>query len=120
MNEHESEQDFINKVRKDLDDGLEQLDPSIVKRLQKSRLQALERTERKPRWLFSIPKLIPVGGFAALILVAVTLSLWVSIRPKPFPAKAAEEIEILAIPANLEMYKDLEFFQWLAQTHETR
>jgi len=50
----------------------------------------------------------------------VAVSLWVYQRPQTVPTRMAEEMEVLTVPGNLDMYKDLEFFQWLAQTHETR
>lgn len=118
MNEHE--QEFIKKVCNDLDTGLEQLDPSIAKRLRNSRRRAMDLAEKKPYNIFTIHRLIPVGGFAALAVVVVAASLWFSQRPQSYPSKAAEEIEVMTVPGSLDMYKDLEFYQWLAQTHETR
>jgi hypothetical protein len=120
MNEHDNEQDFLKKVRSSLDAGLEQMDPTIAKRLQESRRRALDLADKRPFRLFSIPRLIPVGGFATLAMAAVAVSFWLSIRPPAFPHKATEDIEVLTVQGNLEMYKDLEFFQMLAQAHETR
>ena len=120
MIEHDSEQDFLKRVRSGLDAGQARLDPAITKRLQESRQRALDLAERKPFRLFSMPRLIPVSGFATLAVVAVAMSLWFSLRPQALPHKAAEEIEVLTMQGNLDMYKDLELFQWLAQAHETR
>lgn len=120
MSVHGNEQDFIKKVCNGLDAGLEQLDHSISKRLQESRQQALNLAEKEPFRFSSMPHLIPVGGLATLTIVAVAMSLWFSQRPPAFPHKAEEEIEVLTVQGNLDMYKDLEFFQVLAQAHETR
>jgi hypothetical protein len=120
MNGHETEQDFLRRVRRELDAGLEQVDPSIEKRLQDSRRSALELAENKPFRLFSMPRLVPVGAFATLAVAAVAVSLWFSMRQQPIPNRAVEEIEVLTVQGNLEMYKELEFFQWLAQTNEHR
>jgi hypothetical protein len=131
MNEHENEQDFLTRVREELDAGLEQMDPSVSRRLQAIRRTALEQAEKKPVGLFSMPRLVPVGlfsmprlvpvgAFATLAVAAVAMSLWFSMRQQPIPNRAADEIEVLTVQGNLEMYKDLEFFQWLAQTHEHR
>lgn len=117
---NENEQDFLKKVRNRLDSGLEQLDPSITKRLRESRRQALDVAEKRPFSLVNMPRLIPISGFATLAIVAVAASLWFSMRSQAVSSKAAEEIEVLTTQGNLEMYKDLEFYQWLAQTHETR
>jgi hypothetical protein len=114
------EQEFLSKVRSRLDAGLEDINPVIAKRLRECRQQAVDLADQKPFRLFRVPRLIPVGVVAALAVVAVSASLWFTMRPQPLQNQAAEEIEVLTVPGNLEMYKDLEFFQWLAQTHEPR
>jgi len=118
MNDHE--QELFKKVRNTLDSGLAQLDSTITERLRQSRLQAVELAEQKPVRLLGMPRLVPVGGFATLAVAAVALSLWFTMRPQPLPNKVAEDIEVLTVQGNLEMYKELDFFQMLAQTHETR
>jgi len=120
MNEHEHDQDLLNKVRSRLDADLENLDPSITGRLRESRRRAVDLADRKPFSLFNIPRLVPAGSFAMLAVVAVVASLWFSQHTASFSSNATEEIEVLTVQGNLEMYKDLEFFQWLEQTHETR
>ena len=120
MNEQGNGQDFVRRVRSELDAGLEQLDPAIARRLQESRRSALELAEKSPFRLFGLPRLVPVGAFATLAVAVVAVSLWFSMRTQPVPDRANEEIEVLTVPGNLEMYKDLEFFQWLARTDETR
>jgi len=119
MNEHE--QELLAQVRNVLDSGLERLDPGITERLRKNRLLAMELIEKKPaRRFFDMPRLIPVGGFATLAVAAVAVSLWFSMRPQPFSNNVVADIEVLTAQGNLEMYKDLDFFQMLAQTHGTR
>jgi hypothetical protein len=120
MSGHEHGRELINKVRSRLDADLENLDPSIADRLRESRRRAVALADKKPFSLFNMPRLVPAGGFAALAVVAVAASLWFSQRSQSFPNKSAEEIEVLTVKGNLEMYKDLEFFQWLAQTHDAR
>ena len=122
MNEHEyeDEQKLLGRVRSALDADLEQLDPAITGRLQDSRRQAVELANKKSFKLFTMPRLIPVGGFATLAVAAVAASFWFGMRPQSFPNKAAEEIEVLTVQGNLDMFKELDFFQMLAQTHETR
>jgi hypothetical protein len=120
MNEHEHDQELLNKVRGRLDADLDNLAPSITGRLRESRRLAIDLADSKPLSLFNMPRLVPAGGFATLAVVAVVVSLWFSQQTKSFSSNAAEEIEVLIVQGNLEMYKDLEFFQWLAQTHETR
>jgi len=119
MNEIDQEQKLQARVRRALDVELESLDPAITCRLQECRRRAVEQIERKPFSLLTVPRLIPVGG-ATLAVAALTVSLWYGMRPQPVPNKAADEIEVLTVQGNLEMYKELDFFQMLAQTHESR
>ena len=120
MNEIEQEQELQEKVRSALDADLEHLDPAIAGKLQQSRRRAVDLAEKKSTGMFTLPRLIPVGGFATLAVAAVAASLWFGMRPQPFPSRTAEEIEVLTAQGSLDMYKELDFFQMLAQTHETR
>jgi hypothetical protein len=120
MNGNDSERDFLRRVRGELDAGLEQLDPAVMKRLRESRQSALEQAEPRPFRLFGMPRLVPVGACATLAVAAVAVSLWFSMRPQALPNRVGDEIEVLTMQGNLDMYKDLEFFQWLARTNEAR
>jgi hypothetical protein len=119
MNELDKEQEFLKTVRSSLDGDLDRLGPAVTQRLRESRQQAVELAEKKPFSLFALPRLAPIGGFATLAVVAMSVSLWFSLRPAAVPNKA-EEIEVLMVQGNLDMYRDLEFFQWLAKTNEPR
>lgn len=113
-----NEQGFLDSVRKRLDNELDQLEPSVVRRLRESRMRALTTEEKSIRLLY--PRLIPVGGCTVLTVVAIAASLWFSLRPAPFSGVTGEEIEVMGTQGNLEMFRELEFYQWLAQTDETR
>ena len=118
MNHHEPEQEFLDKIKVRLDAGIEQMDPAISARLGECRRLALaEQVDRPPGW-FQLPRLVPLAGFATLAVAVVAGSLWFSLRAPPATNQVAEEIEILTIGGKLEMYENLEFYQWLAKTNE--
>jgi hypothetical protein len=117
---NQEEQELRDSVRSSLDAGLDTLDPAITGRLRESRRLAVDLSEKRSFSLFTLPRLLPASGYAALAVISVVVSLWVFQRHQVVPTKMAEEMEVLTVPGNLDMYKDLEFFQWLAQTHETR
>lgn len=119
MNDHH-ERELLNRVRVTLDACLDTIDPAQLKRLREGRQQALQLAGKRPISWFSLPRLIPVGGIAALTVVALSVSLWFGMRPQPFSNSAAEEVDMLTVPDNLELYKDMDFYQWLAQTHAAR
>lgn len=114
QHEHDARQ-----IKAVLDAGLGQLDPSITARLREGRLKALEQAERPPfvqRLLVGHPR--QLAGFAtAAVLLAMVLN-WYPSR-SPMPEFQAEEMEMAAQQGNLEMYKDLEFYRWLAQNDAT-
>lgn len=119
MNDDQRDNLLPGDIKDRLDAGLDRLDPAIAARLRQSRRQAVSLAERRLFLGLRMPRLAPVAGFASAVAVVVALSLWYGGRPR-LEAKGAEEIEVLTAQAPLEMYKDLELFRWLAESHETR
>jgi len=120
MNDSERERAFLEKLRTRLDAGLEELDPAVIARLRESRRLALAEEHKGGCGWFSLPRLLPVGAFATLAVVALTASLWFPMRRHTLANRTTEEIEVLMVQGNLDMYRDLEFYEWLAQNSETR
>jgi len=120
MNDTERERAFLDRLKTGLDAGLEELDPTVVARLRESRRMALAGAGQSGAGLCVLPRLLPVGAFATLAVVALTFSLWFSTRQQIPANGTTEEIEVLTVQGNLDMYRDLEFYQWLAQNRETR
>lgn len=111
----QNEQD-TKQIKAILDAGLEQIDPSITARLREGRLKALEQATRPPfvQWLLGHPR--QLAGFATAAVLLVMVMSWYPSRP-PMPEFQAEEMELAAQQGSLEMYKDLEFYRWLAQNN---
>ena len=120
MNDNEREQAFIKKVNQELDAGLDTLDPSITARLREARRQAVGISEKRPWGAFRFPRLLPLGGVTALAVLTLAVSLWLSTSSRTFPNRATDDLEVLTVQGNLDMYKDLEFYQWLAQSDAVR
>ena len=108
---------FEQQIRKELDQSLESLDPKVEKQLQAARFKALNQTEQKWSYRFSLESLIPAKSFAVAAVVLMAVTLWHTTRPQLMTSKA-EELEVLTIAASLDMYKDLEMLQFLAETDE--
>jgi hypothetical protein len=118
---------FLSAAKSTLDDKIDRLDPQTSARLAQIRQQAIQaaadrtttRNANMVRWL------MPVGGgvaVAAAIMLAVTLGPDPALTPTPAqkPASMAvlEDINILTDSAEIEFYRDLEFYEWLAASEQ--
>lgn len=103
------------------------LPPAVAARLDDIRAQALQRAARqlgeKPQsraWsvLGSLlnPRLgIPAGAFASVCVLVTTITLFSVREPDvAIPVAMNEEGLVLASADDLELYENLEFYQWLA------
>jgi hypothetical protein len=114
MDEQEREKQFVEKVRGFLDDSAESLSSDIRLRLQESRIQALKAAEKRRVWFFPFPRWITVGGLATVTTVILTFFFWFTPPSPEVPTKQVEDFEILTSKEQMDFYKDLEFFRWLA------
>ena len=111
-NDHESV--FVDKVRKALDDSVDNLDARTLSQLTQARHRALETAEskpsvhRRPFW-FSLAGLLTA---AAVVVLAIFLARHPS---GPEHYSAIEDVEILAASENPEFFADMEFYAWLAE-----
>ncbi len=114
MNMDERERKLREKARKELDASIEGLDRQTLARLREARCAALAAAENKRvRWP-SFPKWATAGGLASIAVMVVAVSLWHSASRQSLPVKQADDVEIITSQEHLEMYKDLEFYRWLA------
>lgn len=119
MNSTGQNEQNSTQIKTVLDAGLEHLDPSISTRLRQGRIKALEQTQRKPfqTWFFMHPRQLIGIATAAILLLMVTN--WRPLRPSQ-PENRVEELELVAQQGSLEMYKDLDFYRWLAKNDAAR
>jgi anti-sigma-K factor RskA len=104
----------VEKIRTELDAGAENLAPETLLRLREARFNAVAEAERKRARWFSLPRWATAGGLASLAVMVVAVSIWVSASRQTLPARQPEDVEILTAHEHLDMYKDLEFYRWLA------
>lgn len=100
---------FTNNIRQVLDNSTEELDVDISRRLRLARYRALERYEEKHSYWK------PAGGFALASMLLVAIGVWqFSGNEKGNGmAYAMEDLELIASSDSLQLYEDLEFYQWL-------
>lgn len=112
-----SDKELLDSARKVLDREIDNLDDATLRRLREIRLDALAMAGDKKGFEFPWTRWITAGGVAMVAVIAVAGSLWISAPAKSLPVQSAEEAEILTSRDNLEMYKDLEFYRWLAESN---
>jgi hypothetical protein len=131
-----SNEEWLATLKSTLDDGEAQVDSEVRRRLQQARREAIgvvEKRQTNPsqttrsqamqsqtmRWL------LPAGGFAMLFLAAV-LGYVIGLGPagdSSLPGKssvaAVEDLPMLTSPESLELYEELDFYQWLEEEQDS-
>lgn len=101
--------DFVDNIRKQLDQSCENLEGETLSKLNRVRHAALERGRKRKQWLG------PLVGLATAASVAlVSINLWNGGNTASVPGMdIVEDIELLSSNEDLEFYENLEFYQWL-------
>jgi hypothetical protein len=111
---NDNESVFLDRVRRTLDDSVDNLDARTLSQLTQARHRALEKAgskpavHRRPFW-FSLAGL---GATAAVVALAIFLARYPS---GPDRYSAIEDVEILAASENPEFFANMEFYAWLAE-----
>lgn len=113
MTEQEKEKQIVEKIIGFLDESAESLSPEIRLRLQEARHQALKTAGKRSRF-FSFPRWFTFGGLATATTAVLAIFFWFNVPSVEIPAKQVEDFEILTSKEQIDFYKDLEFFLWLA------
>jgi hypothetical protein len=104
----DKESRFIAAAKAELDRSAQQLDELTIARLRAARRNALEARPRRLAWLAA-------GGLATAALTA-TLVAFLLFTPAAAPPVAGfEQFDLLSENDSLELYRDLEFYRWLAE-----
>jgi hypothetical protein len=113
MKENEWEKSLRDKVKRILDEDAESLDPSTVRALRGVRSEALDLSRRKAGFQI-IPRWITAGGIATATVLVAAVSVFYISSQKPSSLKNANDFELLSVKEQPELYKDLDFYRWLA------
>jgi negative regulator of sigma E activity len=114
QNDNNHERVFLERVRRTLDDSVENLDAQTLSRLTQARHNALEQVKRKP-YLHTHRFWLTTAGLvttAAAVLLAIFLTRAPSV---PQYYSAIEDVEILAANESPEFFSQLEFYAWLVE-----
>jgi len=110
-----TEEQFLKAAKTTLDQQAQNVDEELRRRLQQARRVAVHASQTpstsRPGWL------IPAGGFAVLAIAISVTYYGLQTIQEPAPLANVEDAPILAAPEDLELYEELDFYQWLAVEH---
>ena len=107
------DQDLLGLAKQHLDESAEHLPQETASRLRAARYEALHHSHKQalswgwPAW----------GGLATTCLVILSLSLWWNGPTNEILIPAVEDLDLLASTEPLDLYEELDFYDWLAE-HE--
>ena len=116
MNEKLSEKEarFLEKARQSLLAAEDRIDAGTLSRLRDARASAVEAAGERGRGFFRIPNWMRAGAFATAVAAVMVFMIWVD-PPRPeLPVKSLDEFEIVLYADNLDIYEDMDFYEWLA------
>ncbi|VAW75002.1 hypothetical protein MNBD_GAMMA15-2254 [hydrothermal vent metagenome] len=99
---------FVEKVRKTLDDSAEAIDDITAARLAAARRNALDARPQRSHWL-------PAAAFSAVAASALTVALLLN-QGSDLPGIDADALELAAQPEDMELIEELDFYDWLDST----
>ncbi len=104
---------FTSNMHQLLEHSIEDLDDDVSRQLRQARLRALESYEEKHSYWK------PAGGFALATMLLVAIGVWQfgdngrGVETGHSLTQAMEDLELIATSDSLQLYEDLEFYQWL-------
>ena len=118
MSEKNSDQQFMQEIKQELDSSCERLDAQTLSRLNYIRHQAFEGTLEENKPAFYQRPILSGGTFAFFTLVLVISFYFNTDNANEIALSELEDIEILSSEESFELYEDIEFYQWLSMNNE--
>jgi len=118
MNAPETDETFLRKAQEALRASTAALPAGVLARLRESRRLAVEASARPaPAWRRHGWGL-PAGALAAVFVAVLGGALWLNGGGQPAPANsfaagASEDMPIVLTSDSLDMYADMDFYQWM-------
>jgi hypothetical protein len=121
MNEKLSEKEarFLEKARQSLLATEDRIEANTLSRLRDARVRAVEAADARGRGFFRIPNWARIGGVATAAAAILVFMIWFETPKQDLPVKNADDIEIVLNvdnADNIDLYEDLDFYEWLAGT----
>jgi len=115
MKKQEIDDIFAQRARDLFLESTGHLDPEVLARLREARRQAVQAVEQRHPG-FSLGWRVPAGALALAFVAVIGGALWIGgSAPAPSASFAAANADapMMMTNDNLDMYADLDFYQWL-------
>jgi hypothetical protein len=112
----EKEARLLEKARQCLLEAEDRLDADTISRLRGIRARAVEVAERRRRGFFRVPRWARAGAFATAAVAVLVFMVWHDVPKQDIPAKSPDEFEMVLYSDNMDIYEDMDFYEWLAGT----
>ena len=120
MNEQEHDERFLKRLQAELAAGDDLLDQEVQARLREGRQAAVAKAGHR-RWsLMELPRWVTASGFATAAVLVVAVSLWIGTGQRNLPSTNVDDMELMTSQEQLDLYEDLEFYRWLAESSRDR
>ena len=120
MNDQERDERFLKRLQDELAAGDDRLDQAVLTRLRESRQAAVAQAGRRFWHLPRLPAWVTASGLATAALLVVAVSLWLGNGQRPLPGTSVDDMEVITAQEQLDLYEDLEFYRWLAESSRDR
>jgi len=108
----QDENRFNDSIKKLLDRDLEELEPGIAQRLQQARMQALDAVAAR-RYINPYSNWRTAGALALGVMLLLAVVFWPNASQHGVNSPLDSDMELFAADDNLQLYEDLEFYEWL-------
>jgi len=117
-----NEDELKSNIRQSLDESVDALDANTLSKISQIRAQAMEKAKEKTRgkaearhlsWFDNKPGLFAGGLITACVMVFAVMLVLKS--PAPIQTVPVADIELISSADSLELFEDLEFYEWLEE-----
>jgi hypothetical protein len=113
MSKHK-EDELNTNIRQNLDESVDALDANTLSKIRQIRAQAVEKAEvRHVNWPPNRQGFLVGSLVTACIMVFAVIILLKS--PTPMQTVPIDDIELISSADSLELFEDLEFYEWLEE-----
>ena len=106
---------FLEKARLALRASEDRLDAATLARLREARAKAVEAAGEREGGFFRIPNWMRAGAFATVVAAVMVLTIWMEPPKQELPVKSVDEFEIVLYEENMDLYEDMDFYEWLVE-----
>ena len=107
----EGDEAFVRRVKAVLDEGNAKLDARVRSRLTQARYAALAQADTRPMLWWR--QWAPAAGVAAAAAMAVLIWPGTRQQHEQPPDEALNDLEIVLDGENLDLFEDLDFYEWV-------